>query len=94
MGWRQGKVFVYQNLVTGQKTYSGAPLFGEVGDELGLTPNASFKVIRRGLRRPKPQVIAQGIVDIYVSRDGLLFRPKRRQRRVRDGTFMRRGGLA
>ena len=94
VGWRQGRVFIYEDLVTGVKSVSSRPRFGKVPDTPGLSPRESFRIVSRSELKPTKRRVDLGVVVATVTIDGVVFTGNPvRQARVRDRTFRGRKGI-
>lgn len=90
VGWRQGAVFQYHNLVTDRRFTSAKPRFGVVprdGD-----PFETFRVIRTSEKKPTRRTIDMGVVTVNIGRRGVMFKARKPGRTRRFKAKMGRGG--
>ena len=90
VGWRQGAVFQYHNLITDQRTTSSKPRFGIVpktGD-----PFETFRVIRTSDKRPATRKVDMGVVTVNIGRRGVTFKARKAPRDRRFRAKMGVGG--
>jgi hypothetical protein len=80
VGWKQGNVYRYKDLRTGQEAISKKPL-PKYQIRPGRTPQASLTVVKRGLGVPTEFTDSMGIVKAQIGRRGRTIRFKRRGRR-------------
>ncbi len=72
VGWRQGNVYRYQDLITGDRVTTKTPLFGKVPTKGG--PLETLRIIRTGRKKPRQQNLPMGIVAVTISERSLTFR--------------------
>ncbi len=80
VGWKQGNVYRYKDLRTGQEAISKKPL-PKYQIRPGRTPQASLTVVKRGLGVPTELTDSMGVVKAQIGRRGRTIRFKRRGRR-------------
>jgi len=86
LGWRQGKVFVYKNILTGKEAYSAKPLFNMVPTKRGTTPFDSITVISTTRSKPQHRIVEMGLFVATVTRKGRISY-KRKAVGLRDRSF-------
>lgn len=72
VGWRQGNVYIYQNLNDGIRTHSRTPLYG-IETTKGVGPAESLKVVGWSPTKPQVQRFKMGIVDVQVGDEFIEF---------------------
>ena len=80
VGWKQGNVYRYKDLRTGQEAISKKPL-PKYQIRPGRTPQASLTVVKRGLGVPTEFTDSMGVVKAQIGRRGRTIRFNRRGRR-------------
>ncbi len=83
VGWKQGKVYGYQDLVSGKSYYSSTPLYNKLPRGMNLKPIDTLQVVKRGSTRPRKRQFTLGDTVVRVGRDTLTFTDTRRNRRGR-----------
>ena len=89
VGWRQGFLFRYHDLVQDRKFFARKPIFGVIPQE--GTPEESFRILSVGKEKPSRRELDMGVVDVRVGKRGVTFKPSVRGRPFRRAT-MGKGG--
>ena len=83
VGWKQGKVYGYQDLVSGKSYYSANPLYNKLPRGMNLKPLDTLQVVKRGSTRPRKRQFTLGDTVVRVGKNTITFTEgKRRGRRA------------